>query len=80
MGITEASIFLTSALLLSLGVIVIVAGALVVNNMIHRWWKPFEWTIVPSTWKQVASSDFKDLETMAKSHEKKDPVLDEIKK
>jgi hypothetical protein len=80
MGITEASIFLTSTLLVSLGIIVIVAGALIVNNMIHRWWKPFTWSVVPGAWKQVASSDFNDLETAAKPNQKKDPILDEVKK
>ncbi|CAD8327804.1 hypothetical protein [uncultured phage] len=79
MGITEASIFLTSTLLVSLGIIVIVAGALIVNNMIHRWWKPFEWSVVPNTWKQVAHGDFTDLESSAKKHTK-EPTLDEIVK
>jgi hypothetical protein len=60
MGITEASIFLTSTLLVCVGVIVVVGGAIVVNNMIHRWWKPLSWSIVPSDWKQVATRKFDD--------------------
>jgi hypothetical protein len=62
MGITEASIFLTSTLLVCVGVIVIVGGAIVVNNMIHRWWKPLSWSIVPSDWKQVATRKFDEEE------------------
>lgn len=76
MGITEASIFLTSTLLISIGVIVIVGGALIVNNMIHRWWKPFTWSVVPNAWKEVTSSRFQDEEK--KPHQHIEPTLDPI--
>jgi hypothetical protein len=76
MGITEASIFLTSTLLISVGIVVIVGGVLVVNNMIHRWWKPFNWTVIPNTWKEVASSRFHDEEKKPLQHI--EPTLDPI--
>lgn len=78
MGITEASVFLTSTLLVCIGVIVIIGGALIVNNMIHRWWKPLSWSVVPNTWKEVAKGDFNDLENAAKKQQK-EPTLDEIR-
>lgn len=79
MGITEASIFLTSTLLICLGIIIIVSGAIIINNMIHRWWKPLTWSVVPNDWKQVVKNDYDDLETSARKNIK-EPTLDEIKK
>jgi hypothetical protein len=76
MGITEASIFLTSTLLVCVSVIVLVGGALIVNNMIHRWWKPFTWSVIPNTWKEVTSSQFKDDEK--RPHQHIEPTLDPI--
>ena len=76
MGITEASVFLTSTLLICIGIIVIVGGALIVNNMIHRWWKPLSWSVIPRDWKEVTSSRFHDGE----KKEVKEPALDPISK
>lgn len=44
MGVTEAAAFLTSSLLVMIGLIIVVAGVLIINNMIHRWWKSFGWS------------------------------------
>jgi hypothetical protein len=44
--------------------------------MIHRWWKPFNWTVIPNTWKEVASSRFHDEEKKPLQHI--EPTLDPI--
>jgi len=40
MNLEQAAIFLTGSILTMLGFIVIVAGALVINNILHRYWRP----------------------------------------
>jgi hypothetical protein len=47
MDIDKASVFLGSSILLSLGVVVLVIAALVINNMIHKYWKSFGWKFFP---------------------------------
>jgi hypothetical protein len=34
------------------GLIVLVAGVVVINNIIHRYWKNFGWKIFPAYWDQ----------------------------
>lgn len=40
MDITQSSVFLAGSILTILGFVVIVAGAIVINNLLHRFWKP----------------------------------------
>jgi hypothetical protein len=40
MNLEQASIFLTGSILTMLGFIVIVAGVVVINNILHKYWKP----------------------------------------
>jgi hypothetical protein len=35
-----------------LGLIVLVAGAVVINNIIHKYWKSFGWKFFPVYWDQ----------------------------
>ncbi len=41
MTMDQAAIFLASSLLVGLGAIVITGVILVVNNLLHKYWKPF---------------------------------------
>jgi hypothetical protein len=40
MDMNQASVFLAGSILTMLGFIVVVAGVIVINNLIHKYWKP----------------------------------------
>jgi len=40
MGVVDAANFVSSALLISLGLIIIVATILIINNLFNRFWRP----------------------------------------
>jgi hypothetical protein len=40
MNLDQAAIFLTGSILTMLGFIVIVIGIVVINNILHKYWKP----------------------------------------
>jgi hypothetical protein len=40
MSIESASNFLVGSVLLAVGFIVLIAGAVAINNLLHRYWKP----------------------------------------
>lgn len=62
MGINEASIFLTSTIMIVVAIVVAIGGMLIVNNMIYYWWKKLEWSIIPNAWKEIMSSRYTDEE------------------
>ena len=47
MDMDQASVFLAGSILTGLGFIVIVATAVVINNIIHKYWKSFGWNLLP---------------------------------
>ena len=48
MTIEQASSFLTSSILFMIAVIVITAGIVTINNIIHKYWKSFGWKFFPA--------------------------------
>jgi hypothetical protein len=50
MDVEQASFFLTSTILVMLGLIVITIGVTVINNIVHRYWKPVK-IFTPDSWK-----------------------------
>jgi len=41
----KSAIFLASSILIMLGFVVVTAGVIVINNIIHKYWKPVKmWT------------------------------------
>ena len=48
MDIDQAAVFLAGSILTALGCIIIVIAAVVINNIIHRYWKSFGWTFFPA--------------------------------
>ena len=48
MDIDQAATFLAGSILTALGFIVIVIAAVVVNNIIHKYWKSFGWKFFPA--------------------------------
>ena len=46
----QAATFLGASILIMAGTIVIIAGALAINNILHRYWKPVR-IFTPDSWK-----------------------------
>ena len=44
MDMDQAAVFLAGSILTALGFVEFVIAVVVVNNIIHRWWKPLGWT------------------------------------
>ncbi len=41
----QAAVFLAGSILIMLGFVIVVAGTIAINNMIHKYWKPVKiWT------------------------------------
>lgn len=40
MDMDKSMVFLSGSILIMLGFIVIVAGSIVINNLLHKYWKP----------------------------------------
>jgi hypothetical protein len=50
MNMDQSAIWLAGSILFSLGFIVLIATAVVVNNILHKYWKPvqfFKWAEYP---------------------------------
>jgi hypothetical protein len=47
MDMDQAAVFLAGSILTALGFIVIIATAVVINNIIHKYWKSFGWNFLP---------------------------------
>ena len=45
MGIESAATFLVCTILLGCGVIVLVGIVLLINNLLHRYWKDLNWNL-----------------------------------
>jgi hypothetical protein len=42
MDMDQAAVFLAGSILTMLGFVVVVAGAVIINNIIHKYWKPVQ--------------------------------------
>jgi hypothetical protein len=47
MDIDQAAVFLAGTILTALGFVIIVIAAVVINNIIHKYWKSFGWNLLP---------------------------------
>jgi hypothetical protein len=50
MNMDQAAVFLAGTVLTTLGFIVVVIAAIVVNNILHKYWKPVK-IFTPDSWK-----------------------------
>ena len=48
MTIDQASTFLVGSILFSIGLTVLVVTAVIINNVIHAFWKSFGWKFFPA--------------------------------
>jgi hypothetical protein len=44
MTLDQAAIFFTGSILVMMGVVVIAAGVVAINNLLHRYWKPIKFS------------------------------------
>ena len=70
MDMDQASVFLAGSILTGLGFIVIVATAVVINNIIHKYWKSFGWNLLPM-YMQKEEQVFEDPKLEPKIERKK---------
>jgi len=47
MDMDQSAVFLAGSILTMMGFIVVVAGVVVINNIIHKYWKSFGWKMFP---------------------------------
>jgi hypothetical protein len=47
MDIDQAAVFLAGTILTALGFVIIVIAAVVINNIIYKYWKSFGWNLLP---------------------------------
>jgi cytochrome b561 len=50
MDMDNAAVFLAGSILYALGLIIILGGIIIANNLIHKFWKSFGWTFMPNYW------------------------------
>jgi hypothetical protein len=51
MDMDQAAVFLAGSILTVMGFLIILGGIVIANNIIHKFWKSFGWSWVP-TWTQ----------------------------
>ena len=49
MDMDQAAVWLCGSILTTLGFLVIIGGAIIVNNLLHRYWKPVR-MFTPDSW------------------------------
>ena len=48
MDMDQAAVFLAGSILTVLGFLIILGGIVIANNIIHKYWKSFGWSWLPS--------------------------------
>ena len=77
MDMDQAAVFLAGSILTMLGFIVVIAGVVVINNIIHKYWKPVR-IFSADSWHVNPPHRFAMPEELAQQ-EKIPPVLDKAK-
>jgi putative Mn2+ efflux pump MntP len=73
MDMDSAAVWLAGSILFMLGLVVIVAGFIAVNNLLHKYWKPVR-IFTADSWQFYPPARFHEEET------KVAPVLEEVSK
>ena len=55
MDLDKSMVFLSGSILIMLGFIVIVAGSIVINNLLHKYWKPIR-IFTADSWQSVGGA------------------------
>ena len=67
MDMDQAAVFLAGSVLFVLGVLVLLGGVLIANNIVAKYWKPWGWTFM--AWLHQEPSRFMTQEELDKSKE-----------
>jgi hypothetical protein len=51
MDMDQAAVFLAGSILTVMGFLIILGGIVIANNIIHKYWKSFGWSLMPA-WSQ----------------------------
>lgn len=71
MDMDQAAVFLAGSVLTMLGLIVVVIGFVIINNIVHKYWKPIK-IFTPDSWQiGPASARFAEPHELDKSNEPK---------
>ena len=75
MDMDNAAAFLAGSILYAVGSIVILVAVVVANNIIHKYWKSFGWTLIPQWFNEHNNARFMTPEEAARIA----PTLDATK-
>ena len=78
MDIDKSAIFLAGSVLIMLGFVVIVACSIVINNILHKYWKPVR-IFTPDSWQPFGGTSLPRYAT-PEELAKIDPKLNESSK
>ena len=67
MDMDQAAVFLAGSVLFVLGVLVLLGGVLIANNIVAKYWKPWGWTFM--AWLHQEPARFMTPEELDKSKE-----------
>jgi hypothetical protein len=68
MTMDQAAVFLASSILTVLGILVVLGGILIANNLISTFWKSWGWKLMPSYWDQSQPRFMTEDEVKASSN------------
>lgn len=71
MDMDQAAVFLAGSILTMLGIIVVVGGVVIINNIIHKYWKSFGWKLFPELYSNHPAPRFIEPHEIDKSNEPK---------
>lgn len=66
MDMDNASAFLAGSILYMLGILVILIGVVVANNILYKYWKSFGWSLFPNWFHEHNHSRFMTPEEAAR--------------
>lgn len=72
MDMDQAAVFLAGTILTALGFIVVVIAAVIVNNILHKYWKPVQFFLVDAF---HANSGKQFVDTIPQDDKSKEPHL-----
>lgn len=65
MDMDNAAVFLAGTILYALGLLIILSATIIANNLLHKFWKSFGWTFLP-TWMHQEPTRFMTPEEEAR--------------
>lgn len=75
MDIEQTALFLASSVLLMISLVVVVIGSLIINNLIHKYWKNLGWKLLPA-WLNEPAVLYVDKDKIPTLTDKIEPTVD----